>query len=161
MNLPAAKQNLRGRPDLRQVVAGQTYGSGEPDPSSRSNTAGQGTSGLDPQLLQALSGLNTDASTSVVQRTRRAVRDAALSKMQSKRLRRRNAGIATIALIAFMVLLSPTLWSVTDELLRGDYLSDMTPMVTMMVVLAISGVLAALIASWKNQQPARHGRRNI
>lgn len=116
---------------------------------------------LDPQLLDALRGLNTDASMVMVQRTRRAVRDAALSAMQVRRTRRRNAGIATVAALAFMVLLSPALWSVVDELVRGEYISDLTPMVTLLIALVLSGVLAALVASGKNLQSFRQGRRNV
>ncbi|HEY0796010.1 MAG TPA: hypothetical protein VGD64_09540 [Acidisarcina sp.] len=115
----------------------------------------------DADLLDALSGFNTDASMLMVQRTRRAVRDAALSAMQARRTRRRNAGIATLAAVAFLVLLSPAMWSVVDELVRGEFLSDLTPMVTLLVALVLSGVLAALVASAKSLQTFRHGRRDI
>jgi TRAP-type C4-dicarboxylate transport system permease small subunit len=114
----------------------------------------------DPRLLDALTGLNTDASRVMVQRTRRAVRDAALSAMQVRRIRRRNAGIATLAALAFLVLVSPALWSFADELFRGEFVSDMAPMVTLLVALVLSGVLTALVASAKSLQPFRHGRRN-
>ena len=114
----------------------------------------------DPQLIDALSGLGTDSNAAIVQRTRRAVRDAALSALQVRRTRRRNAGVAAVVVVALLVLLSPALWSMVDELLRGEYISDLTPMVTMLVVVLFSGMLAALVASWKNQAPVRHGRRN-
>ena len=115
----------------------------------------------DPQVLDALMGLNCDANRAVVQRTRRTVRDAALSVMEARRARRRNAGIATVAALVFLVLLSPAMWSIVDDLLRGDYLSDITPMVTLLLALLFSGVMAALIASRKNQYAGRHERRNF
>jgi hypothetical protein len=115
----------------------------------------------DPLLVDALAGLNPRASVSAVQRTRRAVRDAALSALQTRRTRRRNAGIATLAVVALLVFLSPALWSFVDDLLRGENFSDLTPMVTLLTVLALSGILAALIAGWKNQHPGRRERRNI
>lgn len=115
----------------------------------------------DSTLLEALSGLNGDASMAVVQRTRRAVRDAALSALEVRRTRRRNAGIAAAVVVALLVMLSPALWSMVDELLRGENVSDLTPMVTMLVVLLFSGVIAALVASSRGQHPVRGERRNI
>jgi len=114
----------------------------------------------DRGLLDALCGLNSNANRAVVQRTRAAVRDAALSTLQRRRNRRRNAGIGAVVAIAFLVLLSPALWSVADELVRGEYISDLTPMVTLSVVLLFSGALAALVAGLRNHHSVRDGRRN-
>ncbi len=116
---------------------------------------------IDPQLLEALSGLHADASMAMVQRTRRAVRDAALSARQARRTRRRNAGIATLVVLSFLIVLSPALWNVADALVRGESISDLTPMVTLLVVLVLSGVLAALVAGWKSPHPMRHTRRKV
>jgi len=115
----------------------------------------------DPEILQALTGLNADASLAVAQRTRRAVREAAFNLREDRKRRRRNKGLALLAAAGLITLLTPALWSGVDEILAGEHLSDLSAMFTLTALTLFSAVIAALLAGWKGHQPARDGRRNF
>lgn len=115
----------------------------------------------DPELVQALTGLDASASLAVAQRTRRAVREAALSLREDQKRRRRNRGMALLIAVGFLTLLTPALWSGVDEIFAGEHLSDLPTMVTLTALMLFSAVVAALLASWKNHQPVRSGKRNF
>jgi hypothetical protein len=119
----------------------------------------------DPVLLQALTGamtgMDASASLAVAHRTRRAVREAALHIREDRRRRRRNKGLALLLVTGFLTLLTPALWSGVDEIFAGEHLSDLPAMVTLTALMLFSAVVAALLASWKNHQPLRYGRRNF
>jgi hypothetical protein len=113
------------------------------------------------ELVEALAGLNADASLAVAQRTRRAIRERAESLREDQKRRRRNRGLALLAAVGFLTLLTPALWSGVDEIFAGEHLSDLPTMVTLFGLTLFSTVVAALIASWKNHQPIRDDRRNF
>lgn len=113
------------------------------------------------ELVEALAGLNADASLAVAQRTRRAIRERAESLREDQKRRRRNRGLALLAAVGFLTLLTPALWSGVDEIFAGEHLSDLPTMVTLFGLTLFSTVVAALIASWKNHQPVRDDRRNF
>ncbi len=113
------------------------------------------------ELIQALTGLDANASLAVAQRTRRAVREASLNIRQDQERRHRNKGVALLVALGFLMLLTPALWSGVDEIFAGEHLSDLPTMFTLFALTLFSAVVAALIASWKNQQPLRYGRRNF
>jgi hypothetical protein len=75
--------------------------------------------------------------------------------------RRRNRGMALLLVAGFLMLLTPALWSGVDEIFAGEHFSDLSPMVTLLALMLFSAVVAALIASWKGNQPLRYGRRNF
>jgi cytochrome bd-type quinol oxidase subunit 2 len=110
---------------------------------------------VDPELIQALTGMSADASLAVAQRTRRAVRDTAFQIREDRQRRRRNKGIALLVAAGFLMLLTPALWSGIDEIFAGEHISDLPTMVTLTALTLFSAVLAALLASWKKQQPER------
>ena len=122
---------------------------------------GNENKGVDPDILQALTGLNANASLAVAQRTRRAVRDAALNLREERKRNRRNKGMALLVAVGFLTLLTPALWSGVDEIFAGEHLSDLPTMFTLLALTLFSAVVAALIASWKGHQPLRYGRRNF
>jgi hypothetical protein len=115
----------------------------------------------DPELIQALTGLNANASLAVALRTRRAVRDAALNLREDKGRRRRNRGLALLGALGFLILLTPALWSGVDEIFAGEHISDLPTMFTLLALTLFSAVVAALVAGWKGHQPLRLGRRNF
>jgi hypothetical protein len=115
----------------------------------------------DPEMLLALSGMDANAGLAVAQRTRRAVREAALQIREDRQRRRRNKGLALLIATGFITLLTPALWSGMDEIFAGEHLSDLSPMVTLLALMLFSAVIAALIAGWKSHQPLRYGRRNF
>jgi hypothetical protein len=110
---------------------------------------------VDPELLQALTGMDANASLAVAHRTRRAVRDAAFRIRDDRQRRRRNRGMALLIAAGFITLLTPALWSGMDEIFAGEHLSDLPTMVTLTALTLFSAVIAALLASWKNHQPER------
>jgi hypothetical protein len=115
----------------------------------------------DRELIQALTGLDASASLAVAQRTRRAVREAALHLREDQKRRRRNRGVALLVAVGFLTLLTPALWSGVDDIFAGEHLSDLPAMVTLTALTLFSAIVAALLASWKNHQPLRYGRRNF
>ncbi len=117
--------------------------------------------GADPEFIQALTGLDASASLAVAHRTRRAVREAAMNLREDQKRRRRNRGMALLIGVGFLTLLTPALWSGVDEIFAGEHLSDLPTMVTLTALTLFSAVIAALLASWKNHQPARYGKRNF
>jgi hypothetical protein len=109
----------------------------------------------DPELIQALTGMDANASLAVAHRTRRVVREAAFQIRDDRQRRRRNKGVALLIAAGFITLLTPALWSGIDEIFAGEHLSDLPPMVTLTALTLFSAVIAALLASWKNHQPER------
>jgi len=105
----------------------------------------------DAQLVDALSGLNAQSDLAVVQRTRRAVMAAALQMGNTEIRRRRQAGIVLLALIALVVLLTPAIWSVADDLFSGEHFQDMPAMTMSLIVTLFSTIFAALIVHWRSR----------
>jgi hypothetical protein len=116
---------------------------------------------IDPELVKALSGMDTGASLAVAQRTRRSVREAGTNLRIEAKRRRRNRGMALLLVVGFLTLLTPALWSGVDEIFAGEHLSDLPTMFTLLALTTFSAVVAALVASWKSHQPLRYGRRNF
>ena len=113
------------------------------------------------ELLQALAGFQADEDLALAQRTRRAIRDEAENLREARKRRRRHNGLALLAGLGLLTLLTPALWSGVDEIFAGEHLSDLPTMVTLGGLTLFSTIVAALIASWKNHQPVRDGRRNF
>jgi hypothetical protein len=113
------------------------------------------------ELISALTGFNANAELAVAQRTRRTIRDKAESLREARKRRRRNNGFALLSALGFLMLLTPALWSGVDEIFAGEHLSDLPTMVTLGGLTLFSTIVAALVASWKNHQPLRDGRRNF
>jgi cytochrome bd-type quinol oxidase subunit 2 len=106
----------------------------------------------DPQLIDALTGLDAHAGFAVVQRTRRAVMEAALQLRAAERRRRRQAGIALLAFVGLIVLLTPAIWSVADDLFNGEHFQDMPAMTMSLIVTLFSAIFAALIVHWRSRR---------
>jgi len=124
------------------------------------STDGARTEG-DSDILQALTGLDASASLGVAQRTRRAVREAATNLREDRKRRHRNKGLALLVALGLFTLLTPALWSGVDEIFAGEHLSDLPTMITLLALTLFSAVVAALIASWKNHESVRFGKRNF
>jgi hypothetical protein len=113
----------------------------------------------DSAVVQTLAGLNADADRKVVQRTRRAVWGSILEEGVQRRNRKRNAGIAILVATVVLIVLSPAIWSGIDDLNSGEYISDMTPMMTLLALVLFTAVLGALLAGAKSESPVREGKR--
>jgi len=106
---------------------------------------------LDQHLIDALAGFDAQADLAVVQRTRRAVMEAAHKMTASGIRRRRQTGIVLLALAALVVMLTPAIWSVADDLFNGEHFQDMPAMTMSLIVTLFSTIFAALIVHWRSR----------
>jgi hypothetical protein len=113
----------------------------------------------DSPLVQMLSGRNASADMAVVQRTRRAVLEAADELREQRGRNRRNVAVAALVIAVLGMLLTPAIWSGVDDFLGGENLSDSPGMVMALILMLFSTVLGALIVGLRSQQHVRHGRR--
>jgi hypothetical protein len=132
-----------------------------PDSNQRDFARADAHPAADPELIRALTGLDASASLAVAQRTRRAVREAAINLREDQKRRRRNRGMALLIAVGFLTLLTPALWSGVDDIFAGEHLSDLPTMVTLTALTLFSAIVAALLASWKNHQSVRYEKRNF
>jgi hypothetical protein len=103
-------------------------------------------------VVEALVNLNSEACAARVQRTRRAMRAAAL-EMRERRLRqRRTLGLAVLVFLVMLLLLGPTLFEGIDAMVTGERFADLSAQVTILLVILLPAMLAALIASWKGHR---------
>jgi hypothetical protein len=110
----------------------------------------------DQRLLDALAGLDADANVAVVQRTRRAVMAAAHQMSTSESRQRRQLGIILLAFIGLLLLLTPAIWSVADDLFADEHFLDAPAMTMSLIATLLSTIFAALIVHWRSRQ-ARGG----
>lgn len=105
----------------------------------------------DPKLLDALAGLDAEANMAVVQRTRRAVMEAA-NQMREAELRfRRNFGLALLAIGALLMFLTPTLWVVAEDLFNDERGLDASTLTALLVATTASSIFAVVLAQWNNR----------
>jgi len=121
-------------------------------PSESNPAAREVYAAPDAQLVDALSGLDAQADLAVVQRTRRAVMAAAVQMGNAEVRRRRQVGIVLLAVIALVVLLTPAIWSVADDLFSGEHFQDMPAMTMSLIVTLFSTIFAALIVHWRSRK---------
>ncbi len=113
----------------------------------------------DQQLIDSLAGFNAHADLAVVQRTRRAVMEAAYEMSASGIRRRRQTGIVLLAFVGLIVLLTPAIWSVAEDIFNGEPFQDMHPMIMSLIVTLFSTIFAALIVHLRNRH-ARDGEES-
>jgi hypothetical protein len=118
------------------------------------------TNGADRRLIDALSGLDAQADLAVVQRTRRAVMEAAHQMRAAETGRRRQAGIVMLAVVGLVLLLTPAVWTIADDLFNnGEHFQD-TPAMTMSLVATLfSTIFAALVVHLRDRR-ARDGEES-
>lgn len=111
----------------------------------------------DPQIIEMLAGMNATADMMVVQKTRRAVMQAAAELREQRRRSRRNTGIVVLTITVLAMVLTPAIWSTVDDFLGGEQWFELPGMVMVLVLLLFSTIVAALII-FKGQEQI-HGRR--
>ena len=112
----------------------------------------------DRQMVEMLAGMNATADMQVVQRTRRAVMQAAADLREQQRRTRRNMAVVLLTVAVLAMVLTPAIWSTVDDFLGGEQWFELPDMVMVMVLLLFSTIVAALIITFKSQQQM-HGRR--
>src|ERR1700740_2262731 len=105
-----------------------------------------------------LAGMNATADMLVVQRTRRAVMQAAAELREQQRRTRRNMAVVLLTIAVLAMDLTTALWSTVDDFLGGEQWFELPGMVMVLVLLLFSTIVAALIIGFKGQERMQ-GRR--
>ena len=92
----------------------------------------------------------------VVLRTRRSVMEAAQQMQAHRQRRRRNLGIALLAVGALVVLFTPALWSAVNDIDGGEHFFDMPVMLLVLSLLFLSALFAVLLVSWRDGRRSSH-----
>jgi sterol desaturase/sphingolipid hydroxylase (fatty acid hydroxylase superfamily) len=114
-----------------------------------------------PGVMPSASLMDGDANRLVMQKTRRAVRDAVISTQEQRSRHRRNLGFAILSFVFMLVLLGPAVWTGVEELLGEEPLFDLPTQITFLIAMLFLAMLAALIAVWKGQHNVQHDRRGF
>jgi NADH:ubiquinone oxidoreductase subunit 2 (subunit N) len=77
---------------------------------------------------------------------------AALQMSNAEVRRRRQVGIVLLAFVGLVVLLTPAIWSVADDLFSGEHFQDMPAMTMSLIVTLFSAIFAALIVHWRSRK---------
>ena len=112
----------------------------------------------DQQIVEMLAGMNATADMQVVQRTRRAVMQAAAELREQRRRSRRNTAIVVLTIAVLAMVLTPAIWSTVDDYLGGEQWFELPGMVMVLVLLLFSTIVGALIIGFRGQQQMQ-GRR--
>jgi hypothetical protein len=112
----------------------------------------------DPQLVQMLAGKNASADLAVVQRTRRAIMQAASELREQRRRDRRNTAVVLLAVAVLGMILTPALWSSVDDFLGGEQFLGTPGMVMTLILMLFSTILGALVIGLRGQQHIRPKR---
>ncbi|HSY71344.1 MAG TPA: hypothetical protein VK798_03850 [Alloacidobacterium sp.] len=110
-------------------------------------------------MIEMLMGMNASADMQVVQRTRRAVLQAATELREQQKRNRRNGAIVALAISVLAMLLTPAIWSSVDDLLAGGDLFELHSMVLVLIALLFSTILGALLIGLRSQEQMPRGRR--
>lgn len=102
----------------------------------------------DPKLLDALAGLDADANMAVVQRTRRAVMEAANQMREAERRSRYNLGLILLAIGALLMFLTPVLWVVAEDVFNGERWMDVPALTALVIATTVSTMFATVLAQW-------------
>ncbi|WP_158751121.1 hypothetical protein [Acidobacterium sp. S8] len=113
----------------------------------------------DPQMVEMLAGMNANADLAVVQRTRRAVLQAATELSEQRSRNRRNTAIAVLTIAVLAMVLTPAIWSTMDDFMVGGDFFEAHSMVTVLILLLFSTVLGALLVGLRDGRSMYHGRR--
>jgi hypothetical protein len=114
------------------------------------------------ETVKVLTNMNCDASLAVVERTRCAVREAALLIQEQRIQRRRNFGFALAVMVCLLLLLGPAIWNSVDDLFGGEEdLGGLPSQMAVFLLMLAPAMLAALVAFWKEQRDVYHQRRGL
>ncbi|HEX5233870.1 MAG TPA: hypothetical protein VFW25_00925 [Silvibacterium sp.] len=105
----------------------------------------------DPKLLDALAGLDAQSDMMVVQRTRRAVMEAASQMREAQRRGRYQIGLVLLALGVLLMLLTPTLWVLAEDLFSGELWMDTPALTALLVATTLSTIFAVVLAQWNGR----------
>lgn len=105
----------------------------------------------DPRLLDALAGLDAEADMVVVQRTRRAVMEAAHKMREARSRVRYQMGLALLAVGALLMFLTPTLWVIAEDVFNGEHWLDSPTLTALLMITTVSTIFAVILAQWNGR----------
>lgn len=123
--------------------------SGELVENSASRAAGKDK---DRELISSLTGGEAGRDRAVAQKTSRVVL-ASLGVMQGQKVvRKRSKALALAAILLVVMALGPFVWHVADELIGGEFFSDIPTQSSLLVCVLCAALLAAaLVAGWRRK----------
>lgn len=110
----------------------------------------------EPDLLEALRNLNSPAHRQLVNRTRRNVMETAYRMRAERRAGRERLGVTLLVCGILAVVLTPALWSLTEEIFNGERLLD-TSSLTFALLITMACTIAAVLMLHGSD---RRGNRN-
>jgi cytochrome bd-type quinol oxidase subunit 2 len=88
----------------------------------------------------------------VLLRTRRSVMEAAHQMEARRQRRRRNIGIALLAVGSLVVLFTPALWTAINDMDGGELFFDMPVMLLTLSLVFVSALIAVMLVSWRDRR---------
>jgi hypothetical protein len=116
------------------------------------NTMGAGAEG-NRDLLSALAGTQAGRERAVAFNTRRVVM-ASLGVMKDQKAgRKRGLAVALASILLVILVLGPFIWRVADDLIDGEFFSDIPTQFSLWVGILCPALLAAaLVAGWSRKK---------
>jgi polyferredoxin len=106
-------------------------------------------------LLDALKNLGSPAHQHLVQRTRRNVMESAFRMQAERNAGRQRLGITLFVFAILAVVLTPALWSLTEELFNGEHLFDASSISIALVIMVACTVAGVLIVQGSERRGSR------
>jgi hypothetical protein len=114
------------------------------------------------ESMRSIAWPDYNASLSIAQKTRRAVRDAVITGEEQRMRKLRQMGFALIGFLSLSVLLAPAIWNGVEDLLAGDHILESHTMIAFLIMMLFPAMLAALFAAmWKGKRDLQHDRAGI
>ncbi len=119
-------------------------------------TVGPASPGADSNrdLISALAGNQGGLDRALAHKTRRIVQ-ASFGVMQDQKAgRKRTRAVALASILLVVLALGPFFWRVTDDLIGGEHIGDISTEVSLWVCILCPALLAAaLVAGWSRNKP--------
>lgn len=118
---------------------------------NRSPASSAGIANAD--LLAAITGKQASRDRAVAQTTRRVVLTSLGVLDEQQAGRRRSRALALAALLVALLAVGPFVWHVTEEMIGGERLADVTTQTSLWLTFLCPAVLAAvLVAGWAHSR---------
>jgi len=98
------------------------------------------------ELLDTLGEVHSRRTLEVVQRTRRNVMEAARQMQASRAECRQRLGIALLAMLVFLLLATPAIWSFTEEAFTESTITDASILTLTVFVVLLSTAMGAVLS---------------